>query len=57
MEGLAAAMNKLASDPELCSSMARAAQQSVEDHFDWERYGEFMAAIYEEALKQAGSTL
>jgi glycosyltransferase involved in cell wall biosynthesis len=57
VEELAAAMNKLASDPELCSRMARAAQQSVEDHFDWERYGEFMVGIYEEALKQAGSTL
>jgi glycosyltransferase involved in cell wall biosynthesis len=51
VEALAAAMDKLASDPELCSRMGRAAQQSVEDHFDWDRYGEFMSGIYEDALR------
>jgi len=51
VEELAAAMNKLASDPELCSRMGRAAQQSVEEHFDWDRHGEFMVGIYEDALR------
>jgi hypothetical protein len=23
----------------------------VEDHFDWDRYGEFMSGIYEDALR------
>jgi glycosyltransferase involved in cell wall biosynthesis len=48
---LAAAMVKLASDPDLCSSMGRAARLSVEEHFDWDRKGEFMAQIYEDALR------
>jgi glycosyltransferase involved in cell wall biosynthesis len=51
VEGLAAAMNRLASDPELCLRMGHAAQRSVEDHFDWDRHGEFIAGIYEDALR------
>src|ERR1700677_4079861 len=48
---LAAAMVRLASDPDLCSSMGRAARLSVEEHFDWDRKGEFMAQVYEDALR------
>ena len=48
---LAAAMVRLASDPDLCSRMGRAAQRSVEEHFDWDRKGEFMAQVYEDALR------
>ena len=47
MAELAAAMVRLADDPDLCSSMGRAAQLSVEEHFDWDRKGEFMAQVYE----------
>jgi glycosyltransferase involved in cell wall biosynthesis len=48
---LAAAMVRLAGDPDLCSLMGRAAQRSVEEHFDWDRKGEFMAQVYEDALR------
>jgi len=48
---LAAAMVRLASDPDLRSSMGRAAQRSVEEDFDWDRKGEFMAQLYEDALR------
>jgi glycosyltransferase involved in cell wall biosynthesis len=44
-------MVSLASDPDLCSSMGRAAQRSVEEDFDWDRKGEFMAQLYEDALR------
>jgi glycosyltransferase involved in cell wall biosynthesis len=48
---LAAAMVRLASDPGLCSNMGRAARRSVEEDFDWDRKGEFMAQVYEDALR------
>jgi len=49
---LAAAMVKLASDRDLCLRMGRAAQRSVEEHFDWDRKGEFIAQVYEEAQRR-----
>jgi glycosyltransferase involved in cell wall biosynthesis len=48
---LAAAMIKLASDPDLCVRMGRAAQRSVEERFDWDRKGKFMAKVYDDALR------
>jgi glycosyltransferase involved in cell wall biosynthesis len=43
---LAAAMVRLATDPILRMSMARASQRRVEEHFDWDSKGEFMAQVY-----------
>jgi glycosyltransferase involved in cell wall biosynthesis len=43
---LAAAMVRLASDPTLRIGMASASQRRVEEHFDWDNKGEFMARIY-----------
>jgi glycosyltransferase involved in cell wall biosynthesis len=50
VQELAAAMKRLASDPELRLRMGRAAQRSVEERFDWDRHGELMAGIYADAL-------
>lgn len=44
-------MARLACDPDLCSSMGCAVQRSVEGHFNWDRKGEFLAHVYEDALR------
>jgi glycosyltransferase involved in cell wall biosynthesis len=48
---LAAAMVRLATDPILRISMASASQRRVEEHFDWDSKGEFMAQVYAKAAR------
>jgi glycosyltransferase involved in cell wall biosynthesis len=43
---LAAAMTRLARDPDLRIRLGSAARQRVEEHFDWDKKGVFMANIY-----------
>jgi len=48
---LAAAMDRLASDPGLRARMARAGQKRVREQFNWETKGSQMAALYGEFVK------
>jgi glycosyltransferase involved in cell wall biosynthesis len=45
---LADALYKLASDPELRSRLGHGARKRVEEHFNWDTKGLFMAKLYEE---------
>lgn len=44
---LAAAFYKLASDPELRARLSLGARKRVEEHFNWEKKGLFMAKLYQ----------
>lgn len=44
---LADAFYKLASDPELRTRLSSGARKRVEEHFDWDKKGLFMAKLYE----------
>jgi len=44
---LAAALYKLASDPELHARLSLGAQKRVEEHFNWDKKGRLMAKLYE----------
>jgi glycosyltransferase involved in cell wall biosynthesis len=48
---LAAAMFRLATNPLLRMSMASASQRRVEEHFDWDSKGEFMARVYADSVQ------
>ena len=48
---LAAAMLRLATDPILRIGMGRASQRRVEEHFDWDRKGEFLARVYADIVE------
>jgi glycosyltransferase involved in cell wall biosynthesis len=48
---LAAAMVRLATDPILREAMGRASQRRVEEHFDWDRKGEFLARAYADIVR------
>jgi glycosyltransferase involved in cell wall biosynthesis len=52
---LAAAMQKLASDPALCRAMGQAGKRRVETEFRWDQRGEQMMKIYEEVAKDRDS--
>ncbi len=43
---LAAAMLRLAQDPELRGRMGQAARQHVAEHFNWDKLGEYMSCLY-----------
>jgi len=45
---LADALQKLASDPELRGRLSYGARKRVEEHFNWDKKGLFMAKLYEE---------
>jgi glycosyltransferase involved in cell wall biosynthesis len=57
--GLAAAMVKLAHDPALRSSMGRAGQRRVKEHYNWENRGSQICQLYEDVVQnrllQSGS--
>lgn len=55
VRGLAGAMVRLASDPDLRARMGRAARRRVEEHFSWERKGGQIDGFYLEALGLSGS--
>jgi glycosyltransferase involved in cell wall biosynthesis len=44
---LAAAFYKLASSPELRARLSLGARERVEEHFDWDKKGLFMAKLYQ----------
>ena len=50
---LAAALEKLASDPALREAMGAARRSHVHEEFDWNQRGERMMLIYEEAMRRA----
>ncbi|NJM45898.1 MAG: glycosyltransferase family 4 protein [Alkalinema sp. RU_4_3] len=50
IEGLSAAMVKLAQSPELRISMGQAAQQRAREHFDWEAKVDRMTVLYQQAI-------
>jgi glycosyltransferase involved in cell wall biosynthesis len=52
VEDIASEMLRLANDSELRLAMGRAAQRRTEEHFDWNRKGEFMIQIYEDSIKE-----
>ncbi|MBL1173913.1 glycosyltransferase family 4 protein [Pantanalinema sp. GBBB05] len=52
IEGLAAAMIRLASNPELRQLMGQAGRQRVLDHFNWDRKIDHILEIYQEAIDQ-----
>ncbi|MDZ7626898.1 MAG: glycosyltransferase family 4 protein [Parvularculaceae bacterium] len=52
VEGLAAAMRRLATDPGLASRMGAAARAHVEAQFTWAAKAHQMIGIYEDAMKQ-----
>jgi glycosyltransferase involved in cell wall biosynthesis len=47
VQDLAAALYKLASDPELRARLSLGARQWVEEHFDWDKKGLFMVKLYQ----------
>jgi len=49
---LAAAMLRLATDPILRIGMGHASQRRVEEHFDWDRKGEFLARVYADIVRE-----
>lgn len=52
INGLAAAMIKMAQHPELRQAMGRAGRERVRDYFDWEVKVDTMLEIYQEAIKR-----
>jgi glycosyltransferase involved in cell wall biosynthesis len=52
--GLAQAMTSLANDPQLRSRMGLAGRQRVNQLFNWETKGKFLADVYEKILAQQG---
>ena len=52
--GLAQAMTSLANDPQLRSRMGLAGRQRVNQLFNWETKGQFLADVYEKILAQQG---
>ncbi len=52
--GLAAALARLAGDPELRERMGRAARERVLSYYLWDRLGERLAEIYDEVLHPQG---
>ena len=51
---LAAAMMRLAEDPELRVRMGQASRQRVKEDFDWGKKGELMHQLYGGILTHAG---
>ncbi|MDX2097640.1 MAG: glycosyltransferase, partial [Leptolyngbyaceae cyanobacterium bins.59] len=51
VQGLAAAMVRLAKDPELRSAMGRAGQRRVKEFYNWESRGRQISQLYEEVVK------
>jgi glycosyltransferase involved in cell wall biosynthesis len=51
-ETIAAAINKLLQDRELCRRMGEAGQQIVSEHFSWVAIAERMERVYEECLQE-----
>ena len=51
IQGLAAAMVRLANDPELQLAMGLAGQQRVKEFYNWERRGHQICQLYETAVK------
>jgi glycosyltransferase involved in cell wall biosynthesis len=51
---LAAALKKLAGNPELCRALGKSGRRRVMHHFDWDKRGERMLEIYRQATN--GST-
>jgi len=51
---MAAAIDKLATSPDLRRRMGGAGRQRVIEHFDWDRKGERMNAIYKEVVSRKG---
>ncbi len=47
---LAEALLKLAQDPELRKKMGEAGRKRVEEHYTWEKKGEFIRKVYEDVL-------
>jgi glycosyltransferase involved in cell wall biosynthesis len=45
---LAAALTRLANDPDLRARMGQAARRRVREHFAWDKKGEFLAGLYKE---------
>lgn len=52
INGLAAAMIKMAQHPELRQAMGRAGRERVRDYFDWEVKVDTMLEIYQEAIER-----
>ncbi|MCB9634684.1 MAG: glycosyltransferase family 4 protein [Sandaracinus sp.] len=52
VEGFAAAMRKLGTDPALRARLGAAARRRIEDVFDWERKVDRMLEIYEDARQR-----
>jgi glycosyltransferase involved in cell wall biosynthesis len=50
VDDLAAALVRLAQDPALRIRMGCAARERVEEHFNWDKKGDWLAGIYREAL-------
>lgn len=51
VEGLAAAMVRLANDPELSLSMGQAGQLRVKEFYNWESRGQQICQLYEEVVR------
>jgi glycosyltransferase involved in cell wall biosynthesis len=50
IQDLSDALLKLANDPELRKQMGEAGRKRVEEHYTWEKKGEFIKQVYEEVL-------
>lgn len=57
VQGFAAAMAKLAADPQLSGRLGTSGRLRVEQHFDWDRKIDRILEIYEEARSGKGVTL
>jgi glycosyltransferase involved in cell wall biosynthesis len=47
---MAEAMFKLASDPQLCKQMGKAGRKRVENHYLWEKKGDYINKIYQDIV-------
>lgn len=55
IDALAEAMAQLAHNPERCAAMGRAGRQRIQDHFDWNKRGEYLAQVYAQLVKQVAT--
>jgi len=53
VQGLAAAMVRLAKDPDLRTAMGQAGQRRIKDFYSWESRGQQISQLYEDVVKAA----
>jgi glycosyltransferase involved in cell wall biosynthesis len=57
VRGLAAAMVRLANDPDLRADMGRAGQLRVKEFYNWESRGQQISQLYEDVVKRSSQRL